>query len=132
MFAAPPVIKTEVFARVPDSLRELRNPREQSGVARDCFPEGPSFDRAGNLYVTNIPYGQVFRVSPEAIQLFRTAVDRYRRVDVDSFVVYLMRIDVHRLIRRAVSRQAAIEQRAAQRQSAYAQWGATSGHSLEQ
>jgi gluconolactonase len=64
MFAAPPVIKTEIFARVPDSLRELRNPRQQSGVPRDCFLEGPSFDRAGNLYVTNIPYGQIFRVAP--------------------------------------------------------------------
>ena len=65
MYAAPPVIKSEVFARVPDSLRARENPRRQSGVARDCFLEGPSFDRDGNLYVTNIPYGQIFRVSPE-------------------------------------------------------------------
>ncbi len=65
MYAAPPVIKTEIFARVPDSLRARENPRRQSGVARDCFLEGPSFDRDGNLYVTNIPYGQIFRVSPE-------------------------------------------------------------------
>ena len=64
MYAAPPVIKTEIFARVPDSLRARENPRRQSGVARDCFLEGPSFDRDGNLYVTNIPYGQIFRVSP--------------------------------------------------------------------
>jgi gluconolactonase len=64
VFAAPPVIKTEVFARVPDSLRAHQNPREQSGVPRDSFLEGPSFDREGNLYVVNIPYGQVFRVSP--------------------------------------------------------------------
>jgi gluconolactonase len=59
------VIKSEVFARVPDRLRARENPRRQSGVARDCFLEGPSFDRAGNLYVTNIPYGQIFRVSPQ-------------------------------------------------------------------
>jgi gluconolactonase len=65
VYAAPPVIKTEIFARVPDSLRARENPRRQSGVARDCFLEGPSFDRDGNLYVTNIPYGQIFRVSPE-------------------------------------------------------------------
>jgi hypothetical protein len=49
VFAAPPVIKPEIFARVPASLRELRNPREQSGVRRGCFLEAPSFDRAGNL-----------------------------------------------------------------------------------
>jgi len=64
VFAAPPVIAAETFARVPDALRALVNPREQSGVARDCFIEGPSFDRDGNLYITNIPYGQVFRISP--------------------------------------------------------------------
>ena len=65
MFAAPPVIETEIFARVPDELRVKENPRQQSGVLRDCFLEGPAFDRDGNLYVTNIPYGQIFRVSPE-------------------------------------------------------------------
>ena len=64
MYAAPPVIESEVFARVPDALRARENVRLQSGVARDCFLEGPSFDRDGNLWVTNIPYGQVFRVSP--------------------------------------------------------------------
>ena len=65
MYAAPPVVKTEVFARVPDSQRAQENPRKQSGVVRDCFLEGPSFDRDGNLYVTNIPYRQIFKVSPD-------------------------------------------------------------------
>ena len=65
MFAAPPVIETTIFARLPDSLRSRANPRQQSGVPRDSFLEGPSFDRAGNLYVVNIPYGQVLRVSPQ-------------------------------------------------------------------
>jgi sugar lactone lactonase YvrE len=27
-----------------------------------CFLEGPAFDRAGNLYVTDIPFGRIFRV----------------------------------------------------------------------
>lgn len=65
MYAAPPVIQTEVFARVPDKLRVKTNPRLQSGIPRDSFLEGPSFDRAGNLYVVNIPYGQIFRISPQ-------------------------------------------------------------------
>ena len=65
MFAAPPVIQTEVFARVPDKLRTKTNMRLQSGIPRDSFLEGPSFDRAGNLYVVNIPYGQIFKVSPQ-------------------------------------------------------------------
>jgi gluconolactonase len=68
MFAAPPVIETQVFATLPDKLRisgrktawiEAR----QHGTPHS-FLEGPSFDRAGNLYVTDIPYGRIFRVSP--------------------------------------------------------------------
>jgi gluconolactonase len=65
LFAAPPIIETQIFARVPDELRTHQNPRHQSGVPRDCFIEGPSFDRDGNLYITNIPYGQIFKISPD-------------------------------------------------------------------
>lgn len=65
MFAAPPIVTTEIFARVPDALRAGQDRRHQSGVPRDCFIEGPSFDRDGNLYLVNIPYGQVLRVSPK-------------------------------------------------------------------
>ena len=64
MYAPPPVIKAEIFARVPDQFRAKQNVRLQSGIARDCFLEGPSFDRDGNLYLTNIPYGQIFKISP--------------------------------------------------------------------
>jgi gluconolactonase len=28
--------------------------------------EGPAFDRAGNLYVVDVPYGRIFRVKPDA------------------------------------------------------------------
>jgi gluconolactonase len=49
MFAPPRVIESRVFARVPDAK----------------LLEGPSFDRAGNLYVVDIPNGRVFRISPE-------------------------------------------------------------------
>ena len=31
----------------------------------DSFLEGPSFDRAGNLYCVDIPYGRVFRITPD-------------------------------------------------------------------
>jgi hypothetical protein len=30
----------------------------------DSFLEGPSFDREGRLYVTDIPFGRVFRIDP--------------------------------------------------------------------
>jgi sugar lactone lactonase YvrE len=72
------VIKSEVFTRVPDRLRARQNARMQSGVARDCFLDGPSFDRAGNLYVTNVPYGQIFRVSPQGPTARRSLSPRAR------------------------------------------------------
>lgn len=65
MYAAPPVIETQIFARVPDRLRRTSSPVIRAGHARDCFLEGPSFDRAGNLYCVDIPYGRVFRVSAD-------------------------------------------------------------------
>jgi len=56
MFAAPAIIKPEVFARIPDSLWK-------SG-RRMSILEGPSFDREGNLLVVNVSYGQVFKIAP--------------------------------------------------------------------
>lgn len=69
MFLAPPEVKAEVFARLPESFRvRARRSRwvEQvrQGEPTDSFLEGPSFDREGDLYVVDIPYGRVFRVSP--------------------------------------------------------------------
>ncbi len=69
MFAAPPRIGTEVFATVPASLR-LDNRRadwlalQKRGASMGSFLEGPSFDADGNLYVTDIPFGRIFRISP--------------------------------------------------------------------
>ena len=68
MFAPPAIIQTEVFARLPDRLHSSRPSAwiaaRQHGKL-GSFLEGPAFDRAGNLYCTDIPYGRVFRVSPQ-------------------------------------------------------------------
>ena len=64
MFAAPPEIKTEVFARLPDHLRVTRNAIVRYGHAEDSRLEGPSFDRDGNLWCVDIAYGRIFRISP--------------------------------------------------------------------
>src|SRR5882724_2443048 len=70
LFAAPQRIETRVFARLPDELRvKGRRSGWAFGKASDhlhSFLEGPSFDRAGNLYVVDIPYGRILRVTPEA------------------------------------------------------------------
>jgi len=70
MFGAPPVIEAEVFATVPASLRHPGFRSEWTEVMRhgaptDCFIEGPSFDRAGNLFVCDIPFGRIFRIAPD-------------------------------------------------------------------
>ena len=68
-FAPPRRIETAVFTRLPDRFRRPRRTAwadaNQGGREIDSFLEGPSFDRQGRLYVTDIPYGRVFRVSPE-------------------------------------------------------------------
>ena len=62
-FAPPRRVETTVFTRLPE---RFRNPRRtswadanQGGRPIDCFLEGPSFDRQGRLYVTDIPYGRI-------------------------------------------------------------------------
>jgi gluconolactonase len=69
MFAPPPIIKTEVFAELPAEFRKPRpnawSDANRAGTPLHSFLEGPSFDRDGNLYVVDIPYGRIFRVSPE-------------------------------------------------------------------
>ncbi|OZI23697.1 gluconolactonase [Bordetella genomosp. 9] len=70
MYAAPPAMKTEVFTRIPDRYRkagQLSEERLRAGKgtrATDSYIEGPSFDRQGNLYLVDIAFGLVFRVSP--------------------------------------------------------------------
>lgn len=69
LFAPPPIVQTEVFARVPDALRKPKPTvwaqTNAGGAHLDCFLEGPSFDRDGNLYVVDIPHGRIFRISPQ-------------------------------------------------------------------
>lgn len=67
LYPPPTTIKAEVFTRMPETLR--RKVRTQwadfnkAGHPTDCFLEGPSFDRDGNLWVTDIPHGRVFKIS---------------------------------------------------------------------
>jgi len=67
-FAPPRRVETTVFARLPERFRRARRTAwsdyNRGGQAVDSFLEGPAFDRQGRLYVTDIPFGRVFRVSP--------------------------------------------------------------------
>jgi gluconolactonase len=67
----PVVVKTKVFTSLPQNFRKqnISTPwaaANKDGHALDSFLEGPSFDAHGNLYVVDIPFGRIFRVSPAA------------------------------------------------------------------
>ncbi len=63
-------VKTRVHFRLPDKFRK-KTRTAWSEVNRigqeelDSFLEGPSFDGAGNLYFVDIPFGRIFRLSPQ-------------------------------------------------------------------
>lgn len=70
LLQAPEVRQTELFSRMPDRLRRggVRSEwadANRGGQPTDSFLEGPVFDEAGNLYVTDIPFGRIFRIDPK-------------------------------------------------------------------
>ena len=57
------------FATLPPKFRKKRrtawsDPNRQ-GAPVDSFLEGPAFDRKGNLWCVDIPFGRIFRVGPK-------------------------------------------------------------------
>ena len=60
-FSPPSRVETEVFTRLPDRFRKPRRTAwadtNRGGREIDSFLEGPSFDRQGRLYVTDIRRG---------------------------------------------------------------------------
>ncbi len=70
LYGPPQDLESEIWTTLPEAFR-VRNTEpdwgrgNRPGVEIDSFLEGPSFDRAGRLYVTDIPYGRIFRITPE-------------------------------------------------------------------
>src|SRR5919197_4115805 len=59
-------IEVRRFSSLPAKFREKRrtawsDPNRQ-GAPVDSFLEGPSFDRDGNLWCVDIPFGRIFRI----------------------------------------------------------------------
>ncbi len=66
---SPSIVTSEVFTRLPEHYRNEGHQSDwvdanKPGQRVHSFLEGPSFDRDGNLYVTDIPYGRIFRITP--------------------------------------------------------------------
>ncbi len=67
LYPPPQMVDAEVFCRLPDEFRRPGVENEWSKYNRagvDCFLEGPSFDKEGNLYVVDIPFGRIFKIDP--------------------------------------------------------------------
>jgi gluconolactonase len=64
----PRLIETKVFSAMPENFRRKVATEwadaNRPGHMTDCFIEGPSFDASGNLYIVDIPFGRIFRISP--------------------------------------------------------------------
>ena len=67
----PPTVRPlELFSSMPDKyrrtgVRSLWADVNQGGRLADSFLEGPVLDAQGNLFVTDIPFGRVFRIDPQ-------------------------------------------------------------------
>lgn len=66
-FKQPQLIEAEAFMSMPGKIRQKArsawpDPNRQ-GTEVECFLEGPSFDREGNLWLVDIPFGRIFRIT---------------------------------------------------------------------
>ena len=68
MYAAPPLLQTQVFTRLPDALRVPDRPSawvtHRGAGPLHSFLEGPSFDREGYMYCVDVAHGRIFKISP--------------------------------------------------------------------
>ena len=69
MYPPPEIVETEVYARLPESLYKtgFRSAwlERRGAPPTHSFFEGPSFDRAGNLYIVDLAHGRIFRIAPD-------------------------------------------------------------------
>lgn len=69
LYAPPRDLSTRVFTTLPEEFWKDGDSdwvrANKPGQKVKSFLEGPSFDRDGNLYVTDIPYGRILRIDPQ-------------------------------------------------------------------
>ena len=65
----PKLIETQIFSAVPAEFRRKVATEwadaNRPGQPTDCFIEGPSFDAESNLYIVDIPFGRIFKITPD-------------------------------------------------------------------
>jgi len=68
-YPIPPVITAELYVRVPDCVRCTEESEWRGGFTGDyqnIFLEGPTVDQNGDLFITDIPHGQILKIDREA------------------------------------------------------------------
>lgn len=70
LYSPPADLDAQIWTSLPDEYRHTGVTPDwaaanKPGQTADSFLEGPSFDREGRLYVTDIPYGRIFRISQD-------------------------------------------------------------------
>jgi len=67
LLQAPQVLELQAFTTMPQAFRRrtasVWADANRGGQPTDSFLEGPVFDDAGNLYVSDIPFGRIFRIN---------------------------------------------------------------------
>src|SRR3546814_4767452 len=69
LFPYTTLFRSEVFAQLPSCYRKRDTTApwlvvQRRSLKTHSFLEGPCFDDQGNLYVTDIPFGRIFKVDP--------------------------------------------------------------------
>ncbi|MEM8812999.1 MAG: SMP-30/gluconolactonase/LRE family protein [Pseudomonadota bacterium] len=70
LYPPPKTVQAEVWTRLPDEFNDPHRPSgwidaNKPGARMGSFLEGPVFDPDGNLYVCDIPFGRLFRITPD-------------------------------------------------------------------
>jgi gluconolactonase len=70
LYPPPEELATTLWGALPGEFRIHGRESPWAAVNKrgrdvECFLEGPSFDRAGNLYLVDVPWGRIFKVSPD-------------------------------------------------------------------
>jgi hypothetical protein len=67
-YAPPPTITASLYVRIPDAVRCKDKETEwRGGFTRPfqyIFLEGPVYATSGDLFVVDVPYGRILRISP--------------------------------------------------------------------
>ena len=107
LLQAPRITELELFTSMPEALRRRERSAwadaNRGGAVADSFLEGPVFDGAGNLYVTDIPWGRILRIDPQGAWTLVAEYDGepngMKFLDADTLLITdykngLMRLDV--------------------------------------